>query len=71
MNLAGGSNKRRVPVGHKDASQRARLPANNKAGYQATDYKADFGFIDFGSPVKQKTLLDELDALALLSCKSW
>jgi uncharacterized protein (TIGR04141 family) len=32
--------------------------------YQATDYKADFGFIDFVSPVKQKTLLDELDALA-------
>ena len=32
--------------------------------YQAADYKADFGFIDFVSPVKQKKLLDELDALA-------
>ncbi len=32
--------------------------------HQATDYKADFGFIDFVSPVKRKTLLDELDALA-------
>ncbi|MEY9538067.1 uncharacterized protein (TIGR04141 family) [Bradyrhizobium diazoefficiens] len=32
--------------------------------YQAADYKADFGFIDFVSPVKQRTLLDDLDALA-------
>jgi uncharacterized protein (TIGR04141 family) len=32
--------------------------------HQATDYRADFGFIDFVSPVKQTTLLDELDALA-------
>jgi uncharacterized protein (TIGR04141 family) len=32
--------------------------------HQATDYKADFGFIDFVSPVKRKTLWDELDALA-------
>ena len=30
--LAMGSNKRRLSAGHKDASQRARLPANNKTG---------------------------------------
>ena len=32
--------------------------------YQATDYKKDFGFIDFVSPVRQRDLLKELDALA-------
>src|ERR1700675_1173700 len=35
LNLARGSNKRRLPAGHKDASPRARLPANNKTGLPA------------------------------------
>lgn len=32
--------------------------------YKAEDYKKDFGFIDFVSPVKRRDLLDQLDALA-------
>lgn len=32
--------------------------------YKAQDYKKDFGFIDFVSPVKRRDLSDELDALA-------
>lgn len=32
--------------------------------YQATDYKKDFGFIDFVTPVRQQDLLEILDAAA-------
>jgi uncharacterized protein (TIGR04141 family) len=32
--------------------------------YRATDYKRDFGFIDFVTPVREQDLLDTLDALA-------
>jgi uncharacterized protein (TIGR04141 family) len=32
--------------------------------YQAQDYKKDFGFIDYVSPVRRRELLDQLDALA-------
>lgn len=32
--------------------------------YQATDYKKDFGFIDFVTPVRQQDILDQLDAVA-------
>ncbi|NEW95685.1 DUF6119 family protein [Rhodopseudomonas sp. BR0G17] len=32
--------------------------------YQATDYKKDFGFIDFVAPVRQQDLLEQLDAAA-------
>ncbi|MGD9925567.1 MAG: DUF6119 family protein, partial [Pseudorhodoplanes sp.] len=32
--------------------------------YEATDYRKDFGFIDYVSPVRQRDLFDELDALA-------
>lgn len=32
--------------------------------YRSTDYKQDFGFIDFVSPVRERDLLDNLDALA-------
>jgi len=32
LDLSQGSNKRRLPADHKDASQRATLPANNKTG---------------------------------------
>ena len=37
--------------------------------YRATDYKKDFGFIDFVSPVRQQDLLKELDALAFRELK--
>src|SRR5260370_11766840 len=32
--------------------------------YQAQDYKKDFGFIDYVSPVRRRELSDQLDALA-------
>lgn len=32
--------------------------------YHATDYKRDFGFIDFVTPVRQQSLLEQLDAAA-------
>ena len=32
--------------------------------YHATDYKKDFGFIDFVTPVRQQNLLEQLDAAA-------
>lgn len=32
--------------------------------YHATDYKQDFGFIDFVAPVRQQNLLEQLDAAA-------
>ncbi|WP_164988189.1 DUF6119 family protein [Bradyrhizobium betae] len=34
--------------------------------HQATDYKVDFGFIDFISPVRQQDLLEQLDSLAFV-----
>lgn len=38
--------------------------------YRAADYKKDFGFIDFVSPVRQQDLLEELDAIAFAELKA-
>ena len=38
--------------------------------YQAEDYKIDFGFIDFVTPVRDRDLLENLDALVFAELKS-
>jgi uncharacterized protein (TIGR04141 family) len=38
--------------------------------YQAQDYKKDFGFIDYVSPVRRRELSDQLDALAFLELRA-
>jgi uncharacterized protein (TIGR04141 family) len=38
--------------------------------YRAEDYKADFGFVDFVAPVRERDLLEKLDALAFADLKA-
>lgn len=38
--------------------------------YEAEDYKKDFGFIDFVAPVRDRGLLDKLDALVFAEIKN-
>ncbi|QHO78956.1 hypothetical protein ACH79_20450 [Bradyrhizobium sp. CCBAU 051011] len=39
--------------------------------YHATDYKKDFGFIDFVAPVRQRNLLEQLEQQPSLNCGNW
>ena len=45
------------------------MQEGTQAPYHATDYKKDFGFIDFVTPVRQQDILEQLDAAAFAELK--